>query len=87
MAQSVKTSDFSSGHDLTVLESSAASGSVLTSQNLKPALDSVSPSLSAPPPLVLSWALTKLICICVINGSKESLSSYHIQHSMLGEMV
>ena len=33
---------------------SPASGSVLTAQSLEPALDSVSPSLSALPPLVLS---------------------------------
>ena len=34
-----------------------ASDSVLTAQNLEPALDSVSPSLSAPSPLVLSLSL------------------------------
>ena len=33
---------------------SPMSGSVLTAQSLEPALDSVSPSLSAPPLLVLS---------------------------------
>ena len=33
---------------------SPASGSVLTAQSLEPATDSVSPSLSAPPLLVLS---------------------------------
>ena len=33
--------------------SSPTSGPVLTAQSLKPALDSVSPSLSAPPPLGL----------------------------------
>ena len=33
---------------------SPASGSVLTAQSLEPASDSVSPSLSAPPPLVCS---------------------------------
>ena len=32
---------------------SPASGSMLTAQSLEPASDSVSPSLSAPPPLVL----------------------------------
>ena len=32
---------------------SPASGSGLTAQSLEPALDSVSPSLSAPPPLTL----------------------------------
>ena len=45
-----------SGHDLTVralepVSSSPASGSVLTAQTLEPVSDSVSPSLSAPPPL------------------------------------
>ena len=33
--------------------SSPASGSVLTAQSLEPALNSVSPSVSAPPPLIL----------------------------------
>ena len=33
--------------------SSPMSGSVLTAQSLEPALDSVSPSLSAPPSLML----------------------------------
>ena len=33
-------------------------GSVLTAQSLEPASDSVSPSLSAPPPLVLSFSLS-----------------------------
>ena len=32
---------------------SPSSGSVLTAQSLEPALDSVSPSLSVPPPLML----------------------------------
>ena len=35
------------------VSSSPASGSVLTARSLEPASDSVSPSLSAPPPLVL----------------------------------
>ena len=35
------------------VSSSPASGSVLTAQSLEPASDSVSPSFSAPPPLVL----------------------------------
>ena len=37
--------------------SSTASGSVLTAQSLKPTSDSVFPSLSAPPRLVLSLSL------------------------------
>ena len=37
---------------------SPASGSVLTAQSLEPASDSVSPSLSAPPPLALCLSLS-----------------------------
>ena len=40
------------------LSSSPASGSVLTAQSLEPASDSVSPSLSAPPPLMLCLSLS-----------------------------
>ena len=39
------------------VSSSPTSGSVLTAQSLEPALDSVSPSLSAPPPLTLCLSL------------------------------
>ena len=39
------------------VSSSRASGSVLTAQSLGPAVDSVSPSLSALPPLKLSLRL------------------------------
>ena len=52
-------SDFGSGHDLMVMSLSPASGSVLTGHSLEPALDSVSPSLSAPHPLfILSLSLS-----------------------------
>ena len=37
--------------------SSPASGSILTAQSLEPASDSVSPSLSDPPPLMLCLSL------------------------------
>ena len=37
--------------------SSSASGSVLTARSLEPALDSVSPSLSASPPLTFCFSL------------------------------
>ena len=40
--------------------SSPASGSVLTARSLEPASESVSPSLSAPPQLVLSVCLSKM---------------------------
>ena len=39
--------------------SSPALGSVLTSQSLEPILDSVSPSLSAPPPFMLCLSLSQ----------------------------
>ena len=39
---------------------SPTSGSVLTAQSLEPALDSVCPSLSAPPPLTLCLCLSKI---------------------------
>ena len=44
------------------VSSSPASGSVLPARSLEPASDSVSPSLSAPPPLMLclSVSLSKL---------------------------
>ena len=40
------------------VNSSPVSGSVLTACSLEPASDSVSPSLSAPPPLVLALSLS-----------------------------
>ena len=43
------------------MSSSPASGSVLTAQSLEPASNSVSPSLSAPPLLVLSLSLSKIL--------------------------
>ena len=39
---------------------SPVSGSVLTAQSLEPASDSVPPSLSAPPPLMLCLSLSKI---------------------------
>ena len=39
--------------------SSPVSGSVLTAQSLEPASDSVSPSLSVPPQLMLSLSLSQ----------------------------
>ena len=40
--------------------SSPASGSVLTARSLEPASDSVSPSLSAPPPFMLFLSVSKI---------------------------
>ena len=42
------------------VSSSPASGSVLTAQSLEPVSDSVSPSLSAPPPFMLSLSVSKI---------------------------
>ena len=42
------------------VSSSPVSGSVLTAQSLEPPSDSVSPSLSAPPLLMLSLSLSKI---------------------------
>ena len=42
------------------VSSSPASGSALTAQRLEPVSDSVSPSLSAPPLLTLSFSLSKI---------------------------
>ena len=42
------------------VSSSPTSGSVLTAQSPEPASDSVSPSLSAPPPLALCLSLPKM---------------------------
>ena len=47
------------------MDSSPASGSVLMSQSLEPASDSVSPSLSVPPPRML------LFCRSIINIKKK----------------
>ena len=50
------------------LSSSPPSGSVLTAQSLEPASDSVSPSLSAPPPFML--------CLCLKNKLKKKKKQY-----------
>ena len=42
------------------VSSSPASGSVLTAQSLEPVSDSVSPSLSDPPPFRLSFPVSKI---------------------------
>ena len=58
MAQSVGWPASAQVMILRSVRSSPTSGSVLTSQSLKPASDSVSPSLSAPPLLVRSLSLS-----------------------------
>ena len=53
VAQSVKHLTLTQVMISRSVSSSPASGSVLTAQSLEPASDSLSPSLSAPPPLML----------------------------------
>ena len=53
VAQSVKRPILAWVMILQFVSLSPASGSVLTAQSLEPVSDSVSPSLSAPPPLTL----------------------------------
>ena len=58
MPQSVEPPTSAQVMTLRSVGSSPAPGSVLTAQSLEPALDSVSPSFSAPPPLVLCLSLS-----------------------------
>ena len=58
MAQSVKCLTSAQVMILQFVSSSLVSGSVLTAQSLDPASDSVSPSLSAPPLLILCLPLS-----------------------------
>ena len=58
MAQSVKHLTSAQVVISRFVGSSPVSGSVLTAQNLEPTSDSVSPSLCAPPLLVLSPSLS-----------------------------
>ena len=62
MAQSVKHPTLAQVMISWSVSSRPASGSVLTAQSLEPAVDSVSPSLSAPPLLMLlSLSVSKII--------------------------
>ena len=60
MAQSVKRPTSAQVMISRSVSSSPASGSVLTAQSLKPVSDSVSPSFSAPPLLMLCLSLSKI---------------------------
>ena len=58
-AQSVKHPTSAQVMISRLVGSSPASGSMLTARGLEPALDSVSPSLSDPPPLMLCLSLSR----------------------------
>ena len=60
MVQSVKLPTLARVMISRLVSSSPALGSVLTARSLEPALDSVSPALSAPPQLVLCLSLSVL---------------------------
>ena len=59
VAQSVKRPTSAQVMISQSMSSSPASGSVLTAQSLGPASDSVSPSLSAPAPIMLCLSLSQ----------------------------
>ena len=59
------------------MSSSPASGSVRTAQSLEPASDSVSPSLSAPPPLTFCLSLSVSLFQKKINIKKKRRRRKH----------
>ena len=59
VAQSVKRLSVAQVMILRSMSSSPLLGSMLTAQGLEPASESVSPSLSAPPPLTLCFSLSQ----------------------------
>ena len=59
MAQSVERPTSAQVMILQSVSSSPTSGSVLTAQSLEPVSDSVSPSLSDPPPFMLGLSLSQ----------------------------
>ena len=71
VAQSVKVSDFSSGHDLTVCEFESHVG--LSAVNSEPTSDPLSPSLSTPS--LLSFALC--ISLSRINIKKQQINELY----------
>ena len=60
VGHSVKSLTLAQVMILRSVRSSPASGSVLTAQSLDPASDSVSPSLSDPPPFMLCLSPSKI---------------------------
>ena len=70
MAQSVERLSLAQVMISQLVSSSPASGSVLTARSLEPALDSVSPSLSAPLPLPLSLSLSLSLSVSLSKVNK-----------------
>ena len=67
LAQSVKPPTSAQAVISRFVSSSPAAGSVLSAQGLEPASDSVSPSLSVPPPLTLCLSFSVSLSLSKIN--------------------
>ena len=81
MAQSVKRPTLAQVTISQLVISSSAWGSGLTAQSLEPALDSVSPSVSAPPLLVLCLSFSPKTKYTLKNNNKikSCWSSFGVQ--------
>ena len=82
VAQSVKRLLLAQVMFLRLMGLSPVWGSVLTARSLEPASDSVSPSLSAPSPLILSPSLSLSLCLSLskINISNPYQNNTNILH-------
>ena len=67
VAQSVKRPTSAQVMISLLVSLSAMSGSVLTAQSLEPALDSVSPSFSAPPLLAFCLSVCLFVCLSLFQ--------------------
>ena len=82
MAQSVKHLTSAQVMTSWLMGLSLALGSVLTAQSLEPASDSVSPSQSSPPPLVLSHSLSKINIKKFLKNTKAAFPTCVPQDSV-----
>ena len=83
LAQSVKRLTSAQATISRFVSSSPASGSALTAQSPEPASDSVSPSLSAPPPLSLSPSVSKINTLERKEGRKKRKEKKELDYGML----
>ena len=79
MAQSIKRPTLAHVMISQFVSLSPVSGSVLTSQSLEPASDSVSPSLSAPPLLMLCLSLSLSVSVFFNLKKKKKKKEWWIQ--------
>ena len=73
VAQSVEHPTLAHAMILEFVSSSPMSGSVPTAQSLEPASDSVSPPLSAPPPLTLCLSVSLSLSLSLSLSQKQTL--------------